>query len=767
MSTTTDAEIEVPTRGFIEYIGKEKSKGVYPQPLQVRDFVEPTDKQKFGTRFSLWKQYPWKKIKGKVILKLKLAGDLALEPASQGFSFSQQKDFEPVGSMQELMDMFQYASVDPRIQAVYIELGGLTAGYAKLIELKRAMEYFRKSGKKIYGYCNGGSEKEVFASLSFDEFYIPPDSGLDLRGVSGAATFFRGIFDKIGIEPQVQRIGKYKSFGDSFNRTSLSDAQREVISSLLMESSEYWASSVADKLNKTAIEVASLWGETGIKDSFDYAKLGFISGVRYMDQVEDMLRRRYRATPKKSMFGGGMEFNETMLKSDDALDDFDLASDFVRFPRRKSIVTTEMSGVGEQSADAQAEAPTPAKEEEKPKEEDTKAMKEAAKAKAKLDKAEARFKGTYAKFFPAGLYLRKMRKGNRILQGLPMRQAPAGKRVAIINAVGGIGSGKSSGNNLGSDTIIELVRRAKLDKGVRAIVLRVDSPGGSALASDLMWREIRALSREKPVVASMVDVAASGGYYIAMACDEIVAEELTVTGSIGVVTAKFNAEELNNRVGYKVETLSRGRYAEVLSTTRGFTDEEGAYFEEGAKKAYKSFITKAAASRNMTVEDMHERAQGRVWTGRQAYELGLVDHLGGLDKAIAIAASLSDIKLKEKETLRVQTFKTPRMGRFGLPAAASARSVYDDRDVKGAMYMCDDIVAGCNLAGPSSLGMEGLGPLNAMGLGPLAAFILRNSAIGRASSDLVAESVSSQARSQLSPGNVLSSLGRLIQNIIG
>jgi protease-4 len=282
--STTATETEVPTRGFIDYIGREKSRGVYPQPIQVREFVEPTDSQKFLTRFQLWRQFPWKKIKGKFILKMKLSGDLALEPAQQGFSFAP-KDPLPVGSMQELMDMFQYASVDPRVQAVYIELGGLTCGYAKLIELKRIMEYFRRSGKKIIGYCDGGSEKEVFASLSFDEFYIPPDSGLDLRGVSGAATFFRGIFDKIGIEPQVQRIGKYKSFGDSFNRTSLSDAQREVISSLLMESSEYWAASVADKLNKTAAEITALWGETGIKDSYDYAKLGFISGVRYKDQV--------------------------------------------------------------------------------------------------------------------------------------------------------------------------------------------------------------------------------------------------------------------------------------------------------------------------------------------------------------------------------------------------------------------------------------------------------------------------------------------------
>lgn len=138
----------------------------------------------------------------------------------------------------------------------------------------------------------------------------------------------------------------------------------------------------------------------------------------------------------------------------------------------------------------------------------------------------------------------------------------------MINAAGGINSGKSSrggptGRTLGSDTLISMVRRARFDPSVKAVVLRIDSPGGSALASDLMWREIRLLSREKPVVASMVNVAASGGYYIAMACDCIFAEELTITGSIGVVTSKFNVGELNKRIGYGVETVSRGRYAEV------------------------------------------------------------------------------------------------------------------------------------------------------------------------------------------------------------
>jgi ClpP class serine protease len=140
--------------------------------------------------------------------------------------------------------------------------------------------------------------------------------------------------------------------------------------------------------------------------------------------------------------------------------------------------------------------------------------------------------------FPAKTYLRKMRKANRLIAGQRVVEVRAGPRIAVINAVGGINTGKSSkggptGQSLGSDSLISLVRRARRDSNVKAVVLRIDSPGGSALASDLMWREIRLLSKAKPVVASMVDVAASGGYYIGMACDKIVAEEFTVTGSIG------------------------------------------------------------------------------------------------------------------------------------------------------------------------------------------------------------------------------------------
>lgn len=358
---------------------------------------------------------------------------------------------------------------------------------------------------------------------------------------------------------------------------------------------------------------------------------------------------------------------------------------------------------------------------------------------------KVRLLGRGARLFPAGLYLRKMRKGSRILTSLPVKEVRAGPRIVVINAVGGIGTGKSSaggltGKTLGSDTLIGMVRAARGDPNVLGVVLRVDSPGGSALASDLMWREIRQLSKEKPVVASMVDVAASGGYYIGMACDAIVAEELTVTGSIGVVTSKFNLKELNERIGYNTETLSRGRYAEVLSSSRGFTPEEESYFEEGAQKAYKSFITKAAASRSMDVEAMNEVAQGRVWTGRQALERGLVDEIGGLDKALWLVATLAGssaspmvMKVALGAHMRVQTFREPKSG-LPFPFGGGASIATDSGAFSGAgddyLALCDESVACTGLVTPALLGVSP--SIQSLGLNPSLAYTLSHSPAGAA-----------------------------------
>jgi protease-4 len=222
-----------------------------------------------------------------------------------------------------------------------------------------------------------------------------------------------------------------------------------------------------------------------------------------------------------------------------------------------------------------------------------------------------------------------------------------GPRIAVIYAVGMISSGASndspSGRVIGSDTMVEYLRKARADSSIRAIVIRIDSPGGSAVASDVIWREIMLTRERKPVIASMSDVAASGGYYIAMPAHAIVAQPATLTGSIGVVLLRFVIDGTFDKLGLNMETVKQGKYADLFSPVRPFTPDERKKVGELMQATYDAFVEKAAAGRHTTPERIDAIAQGRVWTGRQAKELGLVDELGGLSRALAIAKDRAKI----------------------------------------------------------------------------------------------------------------------------
>lgn len=223
-----------------------------------------------------------------------------------------------------------------------------------------------------------------------------------------------------------------------------------------------------------------------------------------------------------------------------------------------------------------------------------------------------------------------------------------GPRIAVIYATGVIASGDSnydspSGQVVGADTMAESLRKARADSSIRAIVLRIDSPGGSAIASDVIWREVMLTRNIKPLVASMADVAASGGYYIAMPAHVIVAEPATLTGSIGVVMLKFVIDGTLKKLGMNMEGVTKGRYADLYSPVRAFTPEERAKVQEQMQATYDTFVEKAAAGRNTTPERIDAIAQGRVWTGAQGKQIGLVDELGGLERALAVAKQRAKI----------------------------------------------------------------------------------------------------------------------------
>ncbi len=208
-------------------------------------------------------------------------------------------------------------------------------------------------------------------------------------------------------------------------------------------------------------------------------------------------------------------------------------------------------------------------------------------------------------------------------------------------------------------TLKEAFEKARTDDTVRAVVLRIDSPGGSALASDLIWREVLLTQREKPVVVSMGDVAASGGYYIAMAAGTIVAHPSTLTGSIGVFGGKLNMRGFYNKIGLTKEIIAHGQNATLYSDYGGFTPTERERVEKMMKTVYKDFVSKAAEGRNKSFDEIDEIAQGRVWTGKQAKALGLVDELGGLETALSIAKAQAGFADDEEVNLIVLPKQKP------------------------------------------------------------------------------------------------------------
>jgi protease-4 len=266
-----------------------------------------------------------------------------------------------------------------------------------------------------------------------------------------------------------------------------------------------------------------------------------------------------------------------------------------------------------------------------------------------------------------------------------------GPRIAVIYAVGMISSGRSNydspgGEIVGSDTLVEYLRKARGDSSIKAVVLRIDSPGGSAVASDVIWREVLLTREVKPVIASMSDVAASGGYYIAMPAHAIVAEPATLTGSIGVVSVKFVIDGTLKKLGMNMEGVHAGKYADLYSPVRPFSAEERAKVLELMQATYDAFVEKAAAGRNTTPEKIDAIGQGRVWTGRQAKQLGLVDELGGLQRALAIAKQRAKLAPDAEVELVIYP---PRKSFYDIvknPFGASA----DGATVLGAMLGIGD-----------------------------------------------------------------------------
>ena len=447
------------------------------------------------------------------------------------------------------VELIRKAKGDARIAGILLKSGAINSPFwAKLQELRGAIEDFKASGKYVHAWLEYGGDREYYLASVADRIYLLPSASLDLTGVASYEVFLRGTFDRIGTFPDFLHVGDYKTAVNTYLEKTFSPAHREMSESLNRSQYEQLVRTIADARHKKEAEVRALIDQ-GPFQPVDALRVGLIDEIAYEDELDDLV---------------------TELRGADYIEAADYAA-----------VSWEKTGVRRQS------------------------------------------------------------------------------KIAVINASGVINSGRSgfdpvNGAVIGSDSLVGYIRDARADRAIKAIVLRVDSPGGSSTASDVIWREL-SISREnhRPVVVSMSDLAASGGYYIALGGDAIVAQPGTLTGSIGVYTGKFVTTGTLDKLGANIEATSSGKHAEIYSPDRRFTPDERKKIEESMQNVYDQFIERTAAARHMAPEKVDEVAQGRVWTGEQARQLGLVDELGGLYKAIDMAKQRARIPAGEEVDLVV------------------------------------------------------------------------------------------------------------------
>jgi protease-4 len=472
--------------------------------------------------------------------------DRASNNPFENFNFETFEANENLG-LAQIIKNIEKAKNDDRIKGIYLDLSTINTGMASLEEIREALNDFKSSKKWIISYAEVYTQGTYYLASVADKIYINPAGIMELRGLASQLMFFKNALEKLDVEVQIIRHGKFKSAVEPFMLEKMSDSNREQMEKIL---NTMWGSMLNQVSGSRKIDVATineLADGIKIQDAKDALKYKFVDKLTYKDELLSLLRKK--------------------LKIDE--------------------------------------------------EEDINYITLGKYAKAKLKNKE---KNT------------------------------SENKIAVIFAAGSIVSGKSSKDNMGSETISAAIREARLDEDVKAIVLRVNSPGGSALASDVMWREVTLAKKVKPVIVSMGDVAASGGYYIACAADKIVASEKTITGSIGVFGVIPNAKGFfNNKLGITFDTVKTNTHADMMTIFRPLTAEEKDIIQIGVEKIYDDFITKVAKGRGMTKAAIDSIGQGRVWTGLDAKDIGLVDEIGGLKKAIDIAkemAKLEDYKLE-------------------------------------------------------------------------------------------------------------------------
>lgn len=441
-------------------------------------------------------------------------------------------------SLIDLVQSIEVAKTDDRIKGIYLEPKFLSAGSASMQEIRDAIIDFKSSGKFVYAYGEYLTEGDYYLVSAADTIYLNPEGSLEFNGLEASVTFFKGLFEKLDIEPEIFRVGEYKSFIEPFIRKDMSDENRLQLSELIGSVYENYLVNVGNSRRVDYTTLKEVSAQMKVRFPEDAVTHGLVTKVAYEDELINLIKEQMELDP------------------DDDLNTIGI---------RKYIKAADL-------------------------------------------------KGAYSK-----------------------------DRIAVIIANGDIVMGEIDGS-VGADQFAREIRKARENEDIKAIVLRVNSPGGSLTASDIIWREVMLTKGKKPIIASMSDVAASGGYYISMACDTIVAQPNTITGSIGIFGMLFNfGKFMDNKLGITTDNVTTGEFSDIMTVTRSLSSYERSIIQGQVESGYETFITKAAQGRGMEVEDIKKVAGGRVWTGIQAKERGLVDVIGSFDDAIQIAAEKAGI----------------------------------------------------------------------------------------------------------------------------
>ncbi|MBX7100952.1 MAG: signal peptide peptidase SppA [Myxococcaceae bacterium] len=444
-------------------------------------------------------------------------------------------------TVHDIVSSLEKAKSDKRIKAVLVQLDGASFGWGKADELRDALVDFKSSGKPVYAFAEALDEKEYSVVAVADHLYLPPDSFFEFNGFTADVLHYPGLLEKLGVQVQYFRYGKYKSIsGESMGRFALTEPVKEMIRDELDQQWQLFTQAIAKARKKSPDEVKALADGFGLKAEWAL-KNQLIDATLYWDEVETALRK------------------ELSLKADEKVP-------MVSVARYRHL---------------------------------------------SYDDA-----------------------------GAPKRK----HKVALITSQGLIVAGKggvdpfSGDESQGAQPIIEALRSAVKDDDIKAVVLRVDSPGGAGLGCDLVRREVEKLREKKPVVVSMSDYAASGGYWVSMDASAIVAQPGTLTGSIGIWSVIPNLKGTYEKLGLNHEVFTQGAHADAVIGARPMNEDEAKRFDDELKASYDRFVELAAKGRGKTHEALEVVAQGRTWLGVQAKENGLVDQLGGFAVARSLAA---------------------------------------------------------------------------------------------------------------------------------